>query len=294
MIRRLKKDVLKELPAKQRQVIELPANGCASLIREEAELEAKNATAIRALSDAVAIAKLLDDEEAYADAIASLRKAQGVQFEEMARVRHEIALAKVPAVVEHVLNASEQVVVFAWHQDVVAKIKEGLVAAQKRVVTLVGGQTAESKDRAVTDFQNGDADVFIGNIKAAGVGITLTASSTVVFAELDWVPANVSQAEDRCHRIGQTDSVLVQHIVLEGSLDQRLARAIVDKQRIADAALDNPLAKLDAEEAITTLPDVEAKFGTNSEFRVLRRADPRILGQAAPAGQRLRRRSRAG
>ena len=74
---------------------------------------------------------------------------------------------------------------------------------------------------------------------------------------MDWVPANISQAEDRCHRIGQTDSVLVQHIVLEGSLDQRLATAIIEKQKIADAALDNKLAQFEVKEAVTALPDVD-------------------------------------
>jgi SWI/SNF-related matrix-associated actin-dependent regulator 1 of chromatin subfamily A len=61
----------------------------------------------------------------------------------------------------------------------------------------------------------------------------------VVFAELDWVPGNMSQAEDRCHRIGQTDSVLVQHLVVDKSLDARIAEALVVKQKVLDKALDN-------------------------------------------------------
>jgi hypothetical protein len=70
------------------------------------------------------------------------------------------------------------------------------------------------------------------------VGITLTAASHVVFGELDWVPGNVTQAEDRAHRIGQKESVLVQHLVLEGSLDATMARRIVRKQEVIDQALD--------------------------------------------------------
>jgi len=86
-------------------------------------------------------------------------------------------------------------------------------------------------------FQN-DADcmLFIGS-SAAGVGLTLTASSHVVMAELDWTPAIVSQKEDRCHRDGQKDSVLVQHIVLQGSIDAMMAHKIVAKQAVIDAAL---------------------------------------------------------
>jgi len=68
--------------------------------------------------------------------------------------------------------------------------------------------------------------------------LTLTAASNVVFAELDWVPANMTQAEDRCHRIGQKNAVLVQHLVLDGSLDARMAKVVVKKQKIVNQALD--------------------------------------------------------
>ena len=70
------------------------------------------------------------------------------------------------------------------------------------------------------------------------MGIRLTASSHVVFAELDWVPGNISQMEDRAHRIGQTETVLVQHLVLSESLDARMARMIIAKQIVIDNALD--------------------------------------------------------
>lgn len=59
-----------------------------------------------------------------------------------------------------------------------------------------------------------------------------------MFAELDWVPGNITQAEDRCHRIGQENSVHVQHLVLEGSIDAYMAKIIVNKQEIIDKAID--------------------------------------------------------
>ena len=107
-----------------------------------------------------------------------------------------------------------------------------------RCVTLTGETGMADRQQAVDDFQAGKVPLFIGNIQAAGVGITLTRSSTVIFAELDWVPGNLSQAEDRCHRIGQTESVLVQHVVLEGSLDADMARKLTAKQDVIDRALD--------------------------------------------------------
>ena len=98
-----------------------------------------------------------------------------------------------------------------------------------------------ARQEAVERFQ-GDPVIrlFCGNMQAAGVGITLTASSHVVFGELDWVPATLSQAEDRTHRIGQhADNVLIQHLVLEGSLDAIMAQRVIDKQKLIDQALDN-------------------------------------------------------
>jgi hypothetical protein len=103
----------------------------------------------------------------------------------------------------------------------------------------VDGRTPQDKrQKAVDDFQNGKTNLFIGNIRAAGVGLTLTRSCHVVFAELDWVPGNLSQAEDRAHRIGQHKSVLVQHLVVDGSLDAEMAHRCIGKQKIADTALD--------------------------------------------------------
>jgi len=99
--------------------------------------------------------------------------------------------------------------------------------------------STDERQQAVDNFQNNDnCRVFIGSITAAGVGITLTAASTVIFAELDWVPGNLTQAEDRCHRIGQHDSVLVQHIIYENSVDAYLAQKIVAKQDIIEQVVD--------------------------------------------------------
>jgi len=68
----------------------------------------------------------------------------------------------------------------------------------------------------------------------------------MIFAELDWVPGRVTQAEDRIHRIGQLDSVLIQHLVVDGSLDAKMAWVLVQKQEIIDKALDDPLEAMES------------------------------------------------
>ncbi len=234
MIRRKKDEVLKELPEKVRQIIVLPNSDYSDQIKKEFET----------LADAV-------DETSSED----------IEFEQMSGVRHETALAKVNDVVTHVAAIDHQVVVMAHHKDVVDGIKAGLEAAGKSVVTLTGDCNQAHRQNAVETFQAGNADVFIGTIGAAGVGITLTSASHVVFAELDWVPGNMSQAEDRCHRIGQDSSVLVQHLVVDGSIDARLAQVLVGKQRVLDKALDNVVVNnISIEDIALDVETVEKTF----------------------------------
>lgn len=245
MIRRLKNDVLKELPPKMRQVIEVEASGeSARVVQAEWELFGNAQSALDPFRAAVELAKTEDDEEAYRSAVAALKEAQGVQFTNMAKARKEAAMAKVPFVVDHIRSAVEssgKVVVFAHHHCVVDALRE---AFPRESVALTGQTKMQDRAAAVDRFQSdGSCTVFIGSIMAAGVGLTLTAASHVVFAELDWVPGNVSQAEDRCHRIGQRDTVLVQHLALEGSVDAAMANTIVRKQKAIDAALDKDAPK---------------------------------------------------
>jgi SWI/SNF-related matrix-associated actin-dependent regulator 1 of chromatin subfamily A len=210
MVRRLKADVLCELPAKRRQSVVI-GNGCSDDFGD-----------------------LGDD---YETATERVRK---IPFEDLSRVRHEQALRKVEPAIEHVrdaVEASNKVVVFAHHKDVI----DGLIAGldDLGVVSLTGDTSQADRQTAVERFQTDpNVHVIIGSLKAAGVGLTLTASSHVIFVEIDWVPASLTQAEDRCHRIGQTESVLVQHLVLSGSLDERMSRFVIEKQTVADMALD--------------------------------------------------------
>lgn len=222
MVRRLKKDVLTELPAKRRQTIALKLEDAEDLLAEE-----------RRLFD-TGILEDGDEWQTLARAKAKLA------FEDISRTRRELALKKVPAVLEHVIEAletSEKIVLFAHHHEVIDALTEGL--AEFLPARIDGRTPTDSRNEAVQRFQNDPTcRVIIGSIGAMGVGLTLTAASHVIFAELDWVPAMVSQAEDRCHRIGQRNAVFVQHLVIEGSLDSRMVELLIQKQEIADLALD--------------------------------------------------------
>lgn len=209
MIRRLKKDVLKELPAKQRQIIELPSNGCKLLVKSE-------------------MASYENYEQYLRDGQTKMRK---VSFTELSKFRHEIALKKIPQIIEHLEDclSNGPVVCFAYHTDVIDEIAN---AFKNQCVVITGKTAMNLRQDHIDAFQDGNVDLIIGNIKAMGVGCTLTRSQHVVFAELDWTPAVISQAEDRCHRIGQTGNLLIQHLVMAGSLDAKIVRVLVKKQKV--------------------------------------------------------------
>ena len=234
MVRRTKAEVLPDLPPKRRQVIELASEHIAGLIAVETEAWQEHR---RRLSELRTVRRKGGGES---DAeLAAMRAGINAAFGELAKLRQGTALAKVPLVIEHVKNVLEdagKIVLFAHHREVIRQLAEPFGDA---AVTLTGSDDIASRQAAVDRFQEDPTcTLFIGSITAAGFGLTLTAAAHVIFAELDWVPARLTQAEDRTHRIGQEDSVLVQHLVLQDSLDARMVGTLLEKQRVIDKVVD--------------------------------------------------------
>lgn len=204
MIRRLKKDVLAELPPKQRQVVEVPTNGASRLVKQEQAAYDEWQDLQSELRKRIAEAEIAGDKEAFRSLIIGLKSDVEVAFTELSKCRHETAIAKTKLLKEHLkdlLESGQKVVVFAHHHDV---IDQAMEVFGDQAVRLDGRMTVEAKQESVDRFQNDESvKVFVGSITAAGVGITLTASSQVVFLALDWVPGNMQQAEDRCVAEGQ-------------------------------------------------------------------------------------------
>lgn len=156
--------------------------------------------------------------------------------EHVARLRRIIGTVKAPAVAKVIAdrlegNEGQPVICFAWHTDVVDLIRDGLTKAGAKVATIVGGNSQTSRQAAVDNFQAGKLDCVIGNIQAAGVGLTLTASRYEIFAESSWVPADNAQAMMRAHRIGQKHAVNVDFATLAGSIDEQIEAANARKAR---------------------------------------------------------------
>jgi SWI/SNF-related matrix-associated actin-dependent regulator 1 of chromatin subfamily A len=233
MIRRTKKEVLPELPAKLRTIIEIQPDrdNIAKLVKSELEAFYRFEAAVTTGNDVHN--DQIDDD--YARNVRALKPAWTKEWENLAKARHQTALAKIPYVVNFITETlaagAEKIVLWCHHRAVAFQFVEELKAY--RPVLMLGGMSVTDRQKAIDDFQSLDeTKVFVGGITAAGLGITLTRASHCIFAELSWVPAEMTQAEDRLHRIGAMDNILVQHLILAGSLDSVMARTLIRKQEI--------------------------------------------------------------
>ena len=125
-----------------------------------------------------------------------------------------------------------KVVIFAHHTEVIHRLRDLLT--DHNPVVIHGATPIATRQKAIDRFQTDDSvRVFIGQINSAGTAITLTAASRVVMAEASWVPAENHQAMSRCHRIGQSNPVLVEFMAF-GAIDAAIARALARKSADID------------------------------------------------------------
>ena len=217
MFRREKSLVLTDLPDKIRQV-----NTCEITNRKEyMDAERDLIMYLQKYKDA-------DDEKIE----------QALRGEVMVRInilRQISARGKVRDVIEFVKDFREngkKIILFCSLHEVVDQLKRYFPTA----VSVTGRDSQDEKQRAVDSFQNNPkADIIICSIKAAGVGLTLTASSNVAFVEFPWTYADCCQCEDRAHRIGQKDSVTCYYFLGRRTIDEKVYRIIQEKKNIANA-----------------------------------------------------------
>ena len=204
MIRR-PKSVL-NLPPKTREIVEVDIedNEFRSILRQQRK-------SLRHLQRQL---MTLVDGPATEATRAAIRDLDAKINELTAYVRHQVGMNKLPAVIEYLKGSTGKTLVFAYHHDVIERLMEAL--ADRGVSGFTGSSSLRDRDRAAEKFQNDpNCQFFIGNIEAAGQGITLTAARHVVFAEPDWRGTYLEQAEDRAHRIGQKHPVLVTYLLLD-------------------------------------------------------------------------------
>lgn len=158
----------------------------------------------------------------------------------LAEHRRRQGEAKVDSVVEFcedLLQNDVPIVVFAHHKSVISSLRARLAGYSPAVIT--GDTSAAARSSAIHGFQRGDTNLFIANLVAGGVGITLHRSSICVMAELPWDPATLAQASDRLHRIGQKNPVTVYYFVVRKSIDEAISKAVLGRAKLLSQVVDN-------------------------------------------------------
>lgn len=284
-IRREKSEVLTDLPAKRRALFEV--EGDPKVMREYRVAEAsvlayfrEQAAAAyaeveeRGAADVLSRAEIRGLDEAAAIARAERKIMAASNAEHLVQIgvlRQLAAKAKIGSVVDYATEfragTDRPLPIYAHHREVIEAIAERLDGAE----ILYGGQTTAIRQDVVDRFQDGKIPVLVLGIKAAGIGITLTAASDPLFVEQDWNPAGLEQAESRHHRIGQSDSVLVTYMTIPSTIDADMLDLIERKRVLVDAATDG---KLDDSEGFSK------RAMTSVASDLIERMTNRALGRA--------------
>jgi SWI/SNF-related matrix-associated actin-dependent regulator 1 of chromatin subfamily A len=225
-VRRLKADVLPQLPAKTRAIVPVELDNEAEYRLAERDLVAW----LRS--------QPLDLRELDAKVAAALRAERLVRLEALKLLAARGKLHAALAWIHDFCSSGERLVVFAGHRE----IQRAVVARFPMALHILGEDSAGARDAALQAFQAPDAaggnQLIVCSLEVAGHGITLTRSSNVAFLELAWTPAKHDQAEDRCHRIGQLDAVNASYLLAAGTIDETISTLLEQKRAVIGAVTD--------------------------------------------------------
>jgi SWI/SNF-related matrix-associated actin-dependent regulator 1 of chromatin subfamily A len=217
-VRRLKKDVLLQLPEKTRSYLVTDIDN----MKEYREAERDIINYLVKYQDA-------DDDKIQ-------RTIRGAIMVKMGVLKQISAKGKVKGAIDIIHNTidgedGQKLIVFCYLKEVVQILKKEF----KGAVSVTGDDNAQQKQLAVDKFQNDEkCKLIILNYKSGGVGLTLTAASNVLFVEFPWTAADCVQAEDRAHRNGQKNAVNCVYLLGEGTIDEYMYKLIQTKKTISD------------------------------------------------------------
>lgn len=240
MVRRLKSEVLKELPPKTRQVIELPPDSEIKMVVDmENEKFAPHEETIGKMMVRLAEAEISEDDDEFHAVSAEIAREIKMAIHEISAERVRLSQLKAPLIAAHakdcLLDPDKKLIIFTYHKEAGRIISELLGAGPP----IDGDMPIPRRHEACKRFQSDpDCRAIVGTIGAMGVGVTLTASSHVIIAELDWRPGIMCQAEDRAHRIGQLSNVLVQYFLFPDSVDSKMIGNLIEKMEVLSQVLD--------------------------------------------------------
>lgn len=223
MLRRTKKEVLTQLPDKYYESIVVDLSP--KQRRVYTDMEKKALAWVGQNEDKPLAAKMVVAQLMRLRQIASGTP----DFDEEGKLTISEPSVKVDALMDIIEGTDKPVVVFTNFRSVVKMVEDRCAKVGVNAVSLTGTTPQEQRREHIERFQAGGARVFVGTIRAGGIGVTLTAASTVVFLDRSWSPADNLQAEDRLHRIGQENAVQVIYINARDTVDQVIESKLIWK-----------------------------------------------------------------
>jgi hypothetical protein len=176
---------------------------------------------------------------------------------EVGALRRFIGRAKIQAVIDLACSTQEPVVVWTWHRDVAKEIAAGIHKQDGSVTEVITGEDSQDKrDAKIEKFQQGKTRVVCVTMAAAGLGIDFTVARFSIFAELDYTPAVMAQAERRVWRSGQTKPCITYWPVVAGSIEESILDILWTKERFADSRLLAGITKTEEESGLHSIIDL--------------------------------------
>ena len=260
LLRRLKSEVLPDLPPKSRRSILVSMD------------EIDMARYLSAKRDVVSWLQSIGGKEA------AQRAGRAEAFAKLTALRKLAAIGKmrgaVPEYLDQWFGPPEEprpdpapLVIFAYHRAVILGDPEHAIIGLYREcverrglrVSLIGGRDRpEDRQAAVDAFQNGETDVFISPIRCGGVGINLQRASDALFIERTWTPSEMTQAEDRIHRLDSMKPVTITYLDAVDTIDERLAEVIEAKQVLIRHVLDEEVPEGESHAVLESILDAFA------------------------------------
>ncbi|MEN8141545.1 MAG: DEAD/DEAH box helicase [Thermodesulfobacteriota bacterium] len=250
ILRRLKKEVMSELPPRTEIILKV-------------EMEEEEALMYEALRQE-AVQRIASEESSGQRTIQILAEITRLRLASChPRLVHPESLlagaklALFAKVVAEILENDHKALIFSQFVRHLQIIRSYLDEQQISYQYLDGATPAAKRDKAVADFQGGAGDLFLISLKAGGTGLNLTQADYVIHMDPWWNPAVEDQASDRAHRIGQTRSVTIYRLVTANTIEEKIVDLHQSKKELAESLLTGhgTGAKLDAEKLLELLKD---------------------------------------
>ena len=234
VLRRLKKDVLKELPAKMEEPVVAQMEG------EQEKLYAAHVQRIKLMLEGQTEAEFATQKLQILAELTKLRQLccdPGLIYEDFNGESAKLLMCV--DLIKNAIDGGHKVLLFSQFTTMLERIEDRLHREGISYFCLTGATSKERRAELVQRFQEGDTPVFCISLKAGGTGLNLTAADIVIHYDPWWNVAVQNQATDRAHRIGQRNAVTVYKLIAKGSIEENILRLQEKKKELAEQLLGN-------------------------------------------------------